>query len=107
MWKLGITKNLPQVQKNLLKRLYESYCSKVKRVLSGGKFFSSWKVSMSKRKFEVILKESQQNQKQKQNGIIVYFANRKQNKQKKNCKSVKQYKQITSAEVWFICNKYQ
>lgn len=62
-------------------------------------FFSSWKVSMSKRKFEVIFKESQQNQKQKQNGIIVYFANRKQNKQKKNCKSVKQYKQITSAEV--------
>ena len=54
---------------------------------------------MSKRKFEVILKESQQNQKQKQNGIIVYFANRKQNKQKKNCKSVKQYKQITIAEV--------
>lgn len=46
-------------------------------------FFSSWKVSMSKRKFEVIFKESQQNQKQKQNGIIVYFANRKQNKQKK------------------------
>ena len=53
---------------------------------------------MSKRKFEVILKESQQNQKQKQNGIIVYFANRKQTK-KKNCKSVKQYKQITIAEV--------
>ena len=37
---------------------------------------------MSKRKFEVILKESQQNQKQKQNGIIVYFANRKQTKKK-------------------------
>lgn len=53
---------------------------------------------MSKRKFEVILKESQQNQKQKQNGIIVYFTNRKQTK-KNNCKSVKQYKQITIAEV--------